>query len=316
MRKTSSSSTANTATNTSSSTTASSSFASAAASVSSKATASARKSKNSLGRKRKDQKAKESSATTTTTSAASAVAAKERLQHLMSSSFTGAVSDAAESELKTSANAESAIVSVSEENAGVGAAALSDGVMEPVSAQPEQSAAQGDGRNLKAESDFSQESKVYPVVVYTADELKAAQDAHAERIVVKGELAQKLESALKGLRSLSASSLNALALVLSGAALFAPFTGGVSLGAAGTVMGTVGAALTATAIAAISAIGLSLVFAVLKGYDEVKLAGGGLELSIKKHKDKEQADQAKLAKKESEHHSEDTAKAAKDSGSD
>lgn len=225
------------------------------------------------------------------------------------------VANAAESELKTSANAESAITSASEEKTVLEAAALSDGVMEPVSAQPEQSAEQGDSRDLKAGADFSQESKVYPVVVYTADELKAAQDAHAERIVVKGELAQKLESALKGLRSLSASSLNALALVLSGAALFAPFTGGVSLGAAGTVMGTVGAALTATAIAAISAIGLSLVFAVLKGYDEVKLAGGGLELSIKKHKNQDQADQAKHAQKESEQ-SEDAAKAAQESGAD
>lgn len=305
MRKTSSSSATN-----SSSAIASSSSSSAAASVSSKAnTTAASKSKNIFGRERKAPKATKASASTTT-NAASAVAAKERLQHLMGSSF---VADAADAELKASSKVETATASASEGNKVLEAAALSDGVMEPVSAQPEQSAAQGDGRDLKAGSDFSQESKVYPVVVYTADELKAAQDAHAERIVVKGELAQKLESALKGLRSLSASSLNALALVLSGAALFAPFTGGVSLGAAGTVMGTVGAALTATAIAAISAIGLSLVFAVLKGYDEVKLAGGGLELSIKKHKDKDQADQAKQAKKESEQ-SEDAAMAAKESG--
>ena len=279
-------------------------------------TTAASKIKNSFSRKSKAQKATKASASTKT-SAASAVAAKERLQHLIGSSFVADVADAAETELKTNANAESAIVSASEEKTVLEAAVLSDGVMEPVSVQPEQSAVQCDGQDLKEGSDFSQESKVYPVVVYTADELKAAQDAHAERIVVKGELAQKLESALKGLRSLSASSLNALALVLSGAALFAPFTGGVSLGAAGTVMGTVGAALTATAIAAISAIGLSLVFAVLKGYDEVKLAGGGLELSIKKNKNKnqDQADQANQAKKESEQ-SEDAAKATKESEAD
>lgn len=258
-------------------------------------------SENIFGRELKSPKASAS----TTTSAASAVAAKERLQHLMGSSFAA---DAAEYERNTSANAESAIASAAE------AAALSDVVMDPVSVQPEQRAARGEDRDLKVGADFGSESKAYPVVVYTADELKAAQDAHAERIVVKGELAQKLESALKGLRSLSASSLNALALVLSGAALFAPFTGGVSLGAAGTVMGTVGAALTATAIAAISAIGLSLVLAVLKGYDEVKLAGGGLELSIKKNKNQDQADQAKQAKKENEHRSEDDAKAARESG--
>ena len=307
MRKTSSSSATN-----SSSAIASSSSSSAAASVSSKAnTTAASKSKNIFGRERKAPKATKASASTTT-NAASAVAAKERLQHLMGSSF---VADAADAELKASSKVETAIASASEEKTVLEAAVLSDVVMEPVCAQPEQSAAQGDGRNLKAGTDLGSKSKVYPVVVYTAEELKAAQDAHAERIVVKGELAQKLESALKGLRSLSASSLNALALVLSGAALFAPFTGGVSLGAAGTVMGTVGAALTATAIAAISAIGLSLVFAVLKGYDEVKLAGGGLELSIKKHKDKDQADQANQAKKESEQ-SEDAAKATKESEAD
>ena len=292
MRKTSSSSTSSNSADlstTTDTTTATSSKAN---------TTAASKSKNIFGRERKAPKASAS----TTTNAASAVAAKERLQLLMGSSF---VADAADAELKASSKVETAIASASEEKTVLEAAVLSDVVMEPVCAQPEQSAAQGDGRNLKAGSDFSQESKVYPVVVYTADELKAAQDAHAERIVVKGELAQKLESALKGLRSLSASSLNALALVLSGAALFAPFTGGVSLGAAGTVMGTVGAALTATAIAAISAIGLSLVLAVLKGYDEVKLAGGGLELSIKKNKNQDQADQGEQAKKENEHRSED-----------
>lgn len=139
----------------------------------------------------------------------------------------------------------------------------------------------------KAGASDSDEPKFYaPVVVYTVEELAQAQKDRAERIVVKGELAEKLKVALKGLRSIGAGSLNTLALCLSGAALLAPFTGGVSLGAAGTAMGTLGAALTATAIAAISAIGLALVIAVFKGYDEVKLGGGGVELVIKKHKDK------------------------------
>lgn len=138
-----------------------------------------------------------------------------------------------------------------------------------------------------AGSSDSNEPRFYaPVVVYTVEELAQAQKDKAERIVVKGELAEKLKVALKGLRSIGAGSLNTLALCLSGAALLAPFTGGVSLGAAGTAMGTLGAALTATAIAAISAIGLALVIAVFKGYDEVKLGGGGVELVIKKHKDK------------------------------
>lgn len=136
------------------------------------------------------------------------------------------------------------------------------------------------------DSNLQSSSKIYPVVVYTAQELAQAQKSGAERILVKGQLASKLDTALKAIKNMSASTLNALALVLSGAALLAPFTGGVSLGAAGTVMGTLGAAVTAAAIAAISAIGLSLVIAVVKGYDEVKISGGGLELVIKKHQNK------------------------------
>lgn len=156
-------------------------------------------------------------------------------------------------------------------------------LMEP-SIQSDGAGADAEARDGSSDSD---EPKFYaPVVVYTVEELAQAQKDKAERIVVKGELAEKLKVALKGLRSIGAGSLNTLALCLSGAALLAPFTGGVSLGAAGTAMGTLGAALTATAIAAISAIGLALVIAVFKGYDEVKLGGGGVELVIKKHKDK------------------------------
>ena len=145
--------------------------------------------------------------------------------------------------------------------------------------------------NATSETAINATQQFYPVVVSTPAELAAAHKAGAKKILVKGELASKLDKAFGGLRSLSSASLNALALVLSGAALLAPFTGGVSLGAAGTVMGTLGAALTATAIAAISAIGLSLVVAVFKGYDEIKLAGGGVELRLKKHVPKSEQQQ-------------------------
>lgn len=157
-------------------------------------------------------------------------------------------------------------------------------------------------RDLGRDAPSEESSEVlYPVVVYTKEELADATRRKARRIVVKGELASKISASFKGLRNLSASSLNTLALVLSGAALFAPFTGGVSLGAAGTVMGTVGAALTASAIAAISAIGVALIVAVFKGYDEVKLSGGGIELVLRsgKHHSAKSDDQNKAAQNES-----------------
>lgn len=157
-------------------------------------------------------------------------------------------------------------------------------------------------RDLGRDAPSEESSEVlYPVVVYTKEELADATRRKARRIVVKGELASKISASFKGLRNLSASSLNTLALVLSGAALFAPFTGGVSLGAAGTVMGTVGAALTASAIAAISAIGVALIVAVFKGYDEVKLSGGGIELVLRsgKRHSAEAKDQSATAQSES-----------------
>ena len=167
------------------------------------------------------------------------------------------------------------------------------------SSQPKGSAAQGRTRlQQEVRRNAPQEpasALSYPVVVYTKEELADATRRKERRIVVKGELAAKISASFKGLRNLSASSLNTLALVLSGAALFAPFTGGVSLGAAGTVMGTVGAALTASAIAAISAIGVALIVAVFKGYDEIKLSGGGIELVLRsgtKHTNNDQGESA------------------------
>lgn len=221
---------------------------------------------------------------------ASAVTAKERLLHLLSvhaeaeNARVAAKAGAAEPAI----NAENIVNEESESNE---AKAASVGDTEYRSAKTSKGSAtetNADANNDSATRDTcdSESALFYPVVVYTPQDLEAAQAAHAEHIVVKGDMAKKLRIALKSLRSLSVSALNALALCMSGAALFAPFTGGVSLGAAGTVMGTVGAALTATAIAAISAIGLSLVLAVLRGYDEIKLAGGGLELHLQKKKAK------------------------------
>ena len=186
---------------------------------------------------------------------------------------------------RTSATAQTAVASASATAQATAASAAATAQATAASAAAAASASAPE-RAAPGAPDYP----IVPVVVATKEELAAATKRKAKRIVVTGELASKLETSFKGLRNLSASSLNTLALVLSGAALFAPFTGGVSLGAAGTVMGTVGAALTASAIAAISAIGVALVVAVFKGYDEVKLSGGGIELVLRSGKGNKRAE--------------------------
>lgn len=241
----------------------------------------------------KRQKAQAVQAEQSEQAVASAVTAKERLVHLLSAHAEAetdakaarAAAGAGAAEREGTAIVASADSEVSEAKA-TGVTQSEDRDAETIVNAASVMAAEGGSGSATEDAMGTETDAFYSVVVYTPQDLEAAQAAHAEHIVVKGELAKKLRIALKSLGSLSVSALNALALCVSGAALFAPFTGGVSLGAAGTVMGTVGAALTATAIAAISAIGLSLVLAVLRGYDEIKLAGGGLELHLQKKKAK------------------------------
>jgi len=132
--------------------------------------------------------------------------------------------------------------------------------------------------------------------VRTKDELKAAKEMGAAEIIVVGELAQKIKKAEK-ITLLGKASIAAITVVLGAAMIAVPFTSGSSLLVAAptaavtasffAVAPAAAAVLTGadiTAIIAVSAVGLALVLAVLKDYEEISYESGRLVLKKKRNK--------------------------------
>jgi len=115
-------------------------------------------------------------------------------------------------------------------------------------------------------------------IVETREELKKALADGAEEIVVKGELANKLKKA-KTITKIGASGLGILTVASGASVIAAPVTGGISLFAAAPIAALTGTEV-ATIIIAIS-LGIALVMAVYKGYDEIEYSGGKLVLRKK-----------------------------------
>ncbi len=114
--------------------------------------------------------------------------------------------------------------------------------------------------------------------VSTIEELKAAQEAKIEEIVVVGELAAKLKKAKK-VAFLGKVAMGALVATLGAATLTAPVTGGISYLAAAPVTTLTG--LEIAAIIAASALGITLVIAIFKDYDEISYENGKMTLKRK-----------------------------------
>jgi NADH:ubiquinone oxidoreductase subunit K len=112
------------------------------------------------------------------------------------------------------------------------------------------------------------------VTVRTKDELATARKSGVEQIVVQGELADKVK---RGKKIAFASSITLAAL---GAALVAtPMTGGLSFFAAAPVAALTG--LEIAAIIAAASIGLALIIALFKDYEEISYESGKLVLKKK-----------------------------------
>lgn len=112
------------------------------------------------------------------------------------------------------------------------------------------------------------------IIVSTKEELKAAQEGGAALITVRGSLADDIKKSKK-----VALAGAATIAVLAAAIAAIPVTGGLSVGAAVPI-----AALTGLEIAAIIAaatVGLTLILAVFKDYDEVSYEKGKLVLRKK-----------------------------------
>lgn len=121
------------------------------------------------------------------------------------------------------------------------------------------------------------------IEVNTKKELKKAIDDKYDEIIVKGELAKKLNKAKK-INKLSKATLGILTTALAAGAVTAPMTGGLSIGMSFAAAAPI-AALTGTEIAviiAVSFLGIALVTAVFKGYDEIEFSQDPLKLRLKR----------------------------------
>lgn len=121
------------------------------------------------------------------------------------------------------------------------------------------------------------------IEVNTKGELKKAIDEKYDEIIVKGELAKKLNKAKK-IKKFSKATLGILTTALAAGTITAPITGGLSLGISAVAAAPIAAA-TGTEIAviiAVSAVGIALVTAVYKGYDEVEFSTNPLKLKLKR----------------------------------
>lgn len=116
------------------------------------------------------------------------------------------------------------------------------------------------------------------MVVKSSEELEAAKKRGDKEIIIEGELANKLKRS-KNLSMVGAGTLAVVTAVLGVATVSAPFTGGVSYLAAAPVAALTG--LEIAAIIAATSVGLALVLAVYKDYEEVSFSDGRLVLRKK-----------------------------------
>lgn len=109
------------------------------------------------------------------------------------------------------------------------------------------------------------------VTVRTKEELATARQSGVERIVVQGELAEKVKRSKK-IALAGSVTLGTLAVALAAM----PLTGGLSMFAAAPVAALTG--LEIAAIIAAASVGLALIIALFKDYEEVSYGDGKLVL--------------------------------------
>ena len=122
-------------------------------------------------------------------------------------------------------------------------------------------------------------------VVTSRQELNAAKKRGDQKITVTGDLADKLKKS-KQITLLSAGALAAITAVVAAATIAAPATGGLSYLGAGAAFAVAPVAAPAAALSGIevatiitaSAVGITLVVAIFKDYEEISYSKGTLVL--------------------------------------
>lgn len=120
--------------------------------------------------------------------------------------------------------------------------------------------------------------KIKSITVTKKEELEKAKEEKYDEIIVIGELADKLKKAKK-IAFASKVALCVIAGALGTSIATAPITGGVSFVALAPVAAFTGFEI--AAIIAATSIGLTLLVAVFKGYDEISYENGKLVLRKK-----------------------------------
>ncbi|MFI3155242.1 MAG: hypothetical protein QX199_03710 [Methylococcaceae bacterium] len=108
---------------------------------------------------------------------------------------------------------------------------------------------------------------MHTVTVNTKEELSQAKDAKATEIIVTGELANKLKRAKK-ITLLGAGTLAAVIALLGTATVTAPITGGLSYAFAAPAAALSGLEIATIIVAA--SLGISLIIALFKDYEEIE----------------------------------------------
>lgn len=112
-------------------------------------------------------------------------------------------------------------------------------------------------------------------IVSTKSELENARNVGAPEIIITGKLANDLHKAKK----VAYVGAGTLALFMAALAV-APFTGGISMLGAASIAGLTG--LEIAAIIAATTIGLALIIAVYKDYEEIECSNEKLVLRKKR----------------------------------
>lgn len=120
------------------------------------------------------------------------------------------------------------------------------------------------------------------IKVSTLAELKKAEKDQANEIIVEGELAQKLykvRKLKKITKGIGLLGLTVLAVALGAATISAPVTGGLSYYAVTSAVTLTGAEISMIILA--SSLGIALIMAIHKDYDEIDYSEGHLHLKRK-----------------------------------
>lgn len=105
------------------------------------------------------------------------------------------------------------------------------------------------------------------VIVTNKEELKEAMKNKANIIVVEGELAKNIHNSRK-IKKIGISSIAIITTALTAATITAPLTGGLSYAAAAPIAASAGVPV--ATIISLSIVGITVVIALFKDYEEIE----------------------------------------------